>query len=113
MGVEFGIRGLPAGVSGALPGAGVSGDGGVVAMDGDAGDWGSGSTEALKASDIPPWAAIDTRADSTHNPMDFIATPLPVIPLSNTAGRCREPWNVATIVIQAITPFCAVSYMPR
>jgi len=82
-------------------------------MDSDAGVRGIGSTEALRASEIPPWAAIDTKADNKHNPMDFIATPLSVTPLANTAGRCREPWNVATIVVQAITPFCAVSYMPR
>ena len=82
-------------------------------MDGDAGVWGNGSREPLRASDIPPWAAIDTKADSTQNPMDFIATPSFVIPLANTAGRSREPWNVATIVVPAITPFCALSYMPR
>jgi hypothetical protein len=63
-------------------------------MDGDAGDWGSGSTEALKASDIPPWAAIDTKADSTQNPIDFIAT-LRTSPLCpDIASPCKWPARV-------------------
>jgi len=42
-------------------------------MDGDAGVWGGGTPEALRASEIPPWAAIDNRTDNTQNRAVFIA----------------------------------------
>jgi len=53
---------------------------GGTAMDRDAGVWGSGGPEALRASEIPPWAAIDNKTDSTQNPMVFSA-PLFTSPL--------------------------------
>jgi hypothetical protein len=73
IGVEFGCCGLPAGASGTLPSAGISRDGGVAALDGGTGVRGSGGPEALRASEIPPWAAIDNTTDNTQNPMVFIA----------------------------------------
>jgi hypothetical protein len=70
VGFEFGFRGLPAGATGTVAPAGTS-DGGVAALDGDTGVWGSGGPEALRASEIPP-SASDNKTDST-NPMVFIA----------------------------------------
>ena len=51
----------------------MSGNGMVAALDGDAGVLGSRCPEALKASEIPPWAAIDNKTGSTQNPRAFIA----------------------------------------
>jgi len=74
---------LFAGASGSAPAAGVSGGGGVTAMDGDAGVWGSGTPEALRASEIPPWAAIDKNTDSTQDRAVLIA-PLLASPPART-----------------------------
>ena len=73
MGVGFRFPGLPAGAPGTTPPAGLSSDGGVAARDGDTGVRVNGGTAALRASDIPPPAAIDNTTDSTQDPMLFIA----------------------------------------
>jgi hypothetical protein len=73
MGFEFGFRGLPWGGLRAAPPAGMSGNGKVAALDGATGVLGSGCLEAPRASEIPPWAAIDNKTGSTQNPMVFIA----------------------------------------
>ena len=66
MGVEFGFRGLPGGLSRVAPPAGVFSEGGVAALDGDTGVAESGCPDAPKVFEIPPWAAIDN--DSTQDP---------------------------------------------
>jgi len=74
MGAEFGFSGLPAGPLGTVPPAGISGAGGFAALDGDTGVCpGGGGSEALRASEIPPWAASDSKADSTQDPTAFTA----------------------------------------
>jgi len=58
-------------------------------MDGDACVWGSGRPEALTASEIPLWVAIDNKAHSAKNPMVFIA-PFFTSPLCpDLASACK------------------------
>jgi len=52
----------------------MSSDGGVAAMDGAAAVRGVG-TDALRTSEIPPWAAIDNKTNDTQKLMVFIAPP--------------------------------------
>lgn len=63
MGVELGLRGLPAGTPGTVPPAGLSSDAGVAALDGDIGVADRGGAEAPRASEIPPCAAIINKTD--------------------------------------------------
>jgi len=128
---------MPAGASGIVSPAGISSNGVAAALDGDTGVRGSGGPEALRASGIPPWAAIDNRTDSTQNPMVFIAplfTPSPRVDVdvtsalnaiaskrfsrfavndASTAAVCCQASIVAAIVVSPFTPVCALSYIPR
>jgi hypothetical protein len=56
----------------------------LAALDGDTGVCGSVDPEALSASEIPPRAAIDNKADTTQNRMIFIA------PLYTTSSRVNR-----------------------
>jgi len=63
-------------------------------MDSDACVWGNGRLEALTASEILLWAAIDNIAHSTRNPMVFIA-PLFTSPLyPDLASACKHTVRV-------------------
>ena len=53
----------------------------AAALDGGAGVADGSGPEALKASEIPPWAPIDNQADSTHNPIMVLIAPLLTSPL--------------------------------
>jgi hypothetical protein len=58
-------------------------------MDGAAGVWRSGGSEAPRASAIPPKVAIDNKPDSTQSFMVFIAPLLASPPRQNIASACK------------------------
>ena len=64
-GGKFDFDGLPAGASGAVPAAGISGGSGFDALNGNTGARTRGGAEALKASGMPPQTIIDNKDEST------------------------------------------------
>jgi len=82
IGVEFGLRGLPAGTRGTVPLAGRSSDAGFAALVGEIGVADSGGAEAPRASEFPPCVA-NINNTSAQDPAAFIAA-------SNVAGHYQD-----------------------
>ena len=83
IGVEFGLRGLPAGMPGTVPLAGRSSDAGVAALVGEIGVAESGGAEAPAAFEIPPFTA-NINNTSAQDPAAFIAA---------SEGGCKTVFN--------------------
>ena len=107
---------MPAGASGIAPPEGLSSDDGLAAWDGNTGGRDNGGPEALRASEIPPWAASDNRVDSNQNLTVFIAplftstAPCFAVRDTSAAGPGCQPSINAAIVTSVIAPFRSEPY---